>query len=150
MELQRRDPSVQGSVVIDIAPATPADRDWLLAQDSHIPADAVDRCIASSEYLIARIGGERRGFLRFTWFWRTIPYMEMIRAIDRRKGIGTALFKRWESDVRARCAELLMTSSMSDELEPQAWHRRNGFVESGSLIFGHLQPTPEVFFVKRL
>jgi len=138
--------------VIEIAPATPSDRDWLIALDSHIPKGWVDRCIAAGEYLIARVGGERHGFLRFTWFWRTVPYMELIRVIDteRRKGIGTALFQRWESDMRAKGAELLMTSSMSDEPEPQTWHRRNGFAESGSLAFGHLQPTPEVFFVKRI
>jgi hypothetical protein len=36
------------------------------------------------------------------------------------------------------------------EPEPQAWHRRNGFVEAGALTFGKLEPTPEVFFVKDL
>lgn len=52
--------------------------------------------------------------------------------------------------MREAGASLVMTSSMADEPEPQAWHRRNGFVESGSLTFGRLQPTPEVFFVKPL
>jgi len=138
--------------VTTVTPASPADRDWLLAEDNHIPAAWVDRCIVAGEYLIARVNGERRGFLRFSWFWRAIPYMELIRVAEteQRKGIGTALLRRWESDMRAKGAELLMTSSMSDEPEPQAWHRRNGFVESGSLTFRHMQTTPEVFFVKKL
>lgn len=138
--------------MIDVTPALPADRDWLLVEDSHIPAEWVGRSISAGEYLVARVNGERRGFLRFSWFWRTIPYMELIRVADteQRKGIGTALFQRWESDMRSKGVELLMTSSMSDEPEPQAWHRRNGFVESGSLTFGHLQKTPEIFFVKKL
>jgi predicted GNAT superfamily acetyltransferase len=137
---------------IEVAAATPADRDWLVAQDNHIPAEWVSRCIASGEYLVARLESERAGFLRFSWFWRAIPYMELIRVADaqQRRGIGTALLKSWEASMRAQGAMLLMTSSMSDEPEPQAWHRRNGFVETGNLTFGDLQKTPEVFFVKQL
>lgn len=137
---------------IEVMPAAARDRDWLVAQDNHITADWVSRCIASCEYLIASVDSERTGFLRFSWFWRTIPYMELIRVVDaqQRKGVGTALFTAWEGEMRAQGAELLMTSGMSDESEPQAWHRRNGFTESGSLTFGELQTTPEIFFVKRL
>ena len=137
---------------VDVSSAAAVDRDWLAAEDAHIPADWVARCIEAGEYLIARVGGTRAGFLRYAWFWRTIPYMELIRVAEtsRRRGIGTALFRRWEGDMRAGGARLLTTSSMSDEPEPQAWHRRNGFVASGSLTFGHLQETPEVFFVKTL
>ena len=138
--------------MIEVAAAAGDDRDWLVGQDDHIPPEQVERCIAAGEYLLARVDGERRGFLRFAWFWHAIPYMELIRVTEseRRKGIGTALFQRWETDMRGRNIELLMTSSMSDEPEPQAWHRRNGFVGSGNLTFGHLQETPEIFFVKKL
>ena len=139
-------------MAVDVAAATPDDGDWLAARDDHIMPAWVAHGIARGEYLIARVDGARVGFLRFAWFWRAIPYMELIRVTDseQRKGIGTALVRRWEANMRAKGAELLMTSSMSDEPEPQAWHRRNGFVESGGLTFGHLQATPEVFFVKRL
>ncbi|HXC55881.1 MAG TPA: GNAT family N-acetyltransferase [Rhizomicrobium sp.] len=135
---------------VEIALAGRAHRDWLLAEDTHIPPACVERCIAAGEYLVAMVDGAPAGFLRFSWFWRAIPYMELVRATPRNRGIGTALFAAWETAMRAAGAKLLMTSSMSDEPEPQAWHRRNGFVESGSLTFGALQTTAEVFFVKPL
>jgi GNAT superfamily N-acetyltransferase len=132
--------------------AQPADAERLTTLDAHIEPAWVRRCIATGEYFVAREAGEIVGFLRYAWFWRAMPYMELIHVREerRRDGVGSRLVAAWATAMRAEGAELLITSSMSDELEPQAWHRRNGFVESGELTFGHLQPTPEVFFVKRL
>jgi hypothetical protein len=42
-------------------------------------------------------------------------------------GIGRALVEQWEIAMRDEGATLLMTSSVSDETEPQAWHKKNGF-----------------------
>ncbi len=139
-------------MTIEVSLATRAHVDWLMDHDRHISPDWVRRCVAADEVLVACLDGALAGYLRFSWFWRAIPYMELIHVLEphRRSGIGTALVALWDSNMRAQGAELLMTSSMSDEPEPQAWHRRNGFVESGALTFGGLQPTPEVFFVKAL
>ncbi|MCC7268907.1 MAG: GNAT family N-acetyltransferase [Caulobacteraceae bacterium] len=130
--------------------AGPADAEALSALDRHIDPAWVRRCLAAGEYFVAREAGEIVGFLRFTWFWRTMPYMELIQVREdrRRDGIGSRLVAAWETAMRAAGAELLITSSMSDEPGPQVWHRRNGFSESGELTFGRLQQTPEVFFVK--
>ena len=126
--------------------------DWLTASDAHVSPDWVARCVKGDEYLVGTASGEPVGLLRFCWFWRAIPYMERIHVVPacRRAGVGTAMFTFWETAMRARGATLLMTSAMSNEPEPQAWHRRNGFVESGALSFGRLEPTPELFFVKDL
>lgn len=132
--------------------AGPADIAPLKALDPHVHPSWVERCVAAGEYVVAHEAGDIVGFLRFAWFWRTMPYMELIQVREdrRRDGIGSRLLGAWEAAMRAEGAELLITSSMADEPEPQAWRRRNGFKESGELTFGHLQPTPEVFFVKRL
>jgi predicted N-acetyltransferase YhbS len=137
---------------LDVRLATSADADWLVEQDQNVSADWARRCVASDEYLVASLGGEPVGYLRFSWFWRAVPYMERVHVLEayQRSGVGTALVGLWETNMRAQGAALLMTSSMSDEPEPQAWHRRNGFVDSGALTFGKAQPTPEVFFVKDL
>ncbi len=139
-------------MAVDVTFAGPPHAAWLGEEDRHVPPEWIRRCIEANEYFIASASGAPIGFLRFSWFWRTIPYMELIRVLDdhRRKGVGTALVTAWEASMRSLGARLLMTSSMSDEPEPQAWHRRNGFVDCGALTFGHLQPTPEVFLVKAL
>ena len=129
-----------------------ADRPWLLSIDRHVSAEWVDRTLAMDGYLVAEVGGTRVGFLRHSLFWGRVPFMDEIQVDPayRRSGVGTSLFTRWEADSLARGALVLMTSSQSDEPEPQAWHRRNGFVDSGSLTFGAYQRTPEQFFIKDL
>lgn len=138
------------AVDLIVEQANAGDQAWLRAHDRHIPAVWVDRCVRDREYLIARSGGAAAGFLRFTWFWRSIPYMELIHVVEdrRRSGVGTALVALWEAQMRAAGARLLMTSCMADELAPQAWHRRNGFQDCGDLRFGLVQPEAELFLVK--
>lgn len=128
------------------------DAAWLAIHDRHVSADWTARCIGLGEYLIAESADGPAGVLRFSWFWSAIPYMDMIHVVPerRRQGIGSALVRDWEARMRQARASILMTSSMSDEPEPQAWHRRNGFVPSGSLTFGRLEPTPEMFFINDL
>lgn len=60
------------------------------------------------------------------------------------------MFSFWEREMRRENYKVLMTSSQENEPEPQAWHRRNGFAESGQLTFGQQQTVPEIFFVKDL
>lgn len=138
-------------MTIEIATASAEDIGWLTAHE-HVPEDWIRRCVSHEEYLIARAAARPLGFLRFSWFWGAIPYMDLIYVLAdaRRQGVGSALFRSWEETMRRKGAKLLMTSSMSDEPEPQAWHRRNGFADSGSLTFGKLQEVPEAFFVKPL
>jgi ribosomal protein S18 acetylase RimI-like enzyme len=135
---------------LKVASAQKRHIDWLIAHDQHVGQRWVMRCASLGEYLVADLDDKPVGFLRFSWFWSLIPYMDMINVIPdhRNRGIGTALFTRWEEVMRESGATLLMTSSESDESEPQAWHRRNGFHEAGSI--SHLQPVAEVFFVKHL
>jgi GNAT superfamily N-acetyltransferase len=123
---------------------------WLVAHDRHVYENWVRRCISLGEYFVAELDGTPVGFLRFSWFWGTVPYMEMIQVAPERRqsGIGRALVAHWEAAMREKGATLLMASSVSDEPEPQAWHRKNGFWEAGRITFGSLQPIPEVFFIK--
>jgi GNAT superfamily N-acetyltransferase len=60
------------------------------------------------------------GFLRFSLFWGTVPYLDLIWVLqnDRRQGVGSVLFDFWEREMKKRGAKVLMTSSVRDELEP--------------------------------
>jgi GNAT superfamily N-acetyltransferase len=137
---------------IQISTATSADMDWLSKVDVHVGQPWVRRCVELDEYLIARAGGEAAGFLRHSMFWGAVPFMDLIYVEPswRRRGVGSSLLQVWQQAMQDRGATVLMTSSMSDEVDPQAWHHRNGFERSGALTFGSYQSTPEVFFVKSL
>lgn len=125
---------------------------WLVEHDRHVSEPWVRRCVSLGEYWVAQRDESLAGFLRFSRFWGSIPYLDMIQVLPecRRSGVGSRLFRSWEEAMRREGATLLMTSSVGDETEPQAWHRRNGFRESGRIDFGHLQPVPEVFLIKDL
>ncbi|MEM9253493.1 MAG: GNAT family N-acetyltransferase [Planctomycetota bacterium] len=137
--------------MIEVRHATEAEAGWLFRQDD-ITAESVLRRVKQGEYILALKDAEHAGFMRYSLFWSTIPYMEMIRVVPRlrRQGLGTAMHRFWEQEMRRQDHKLLMTSSMKDEPPPQAWHRRNGYVTSGELTFGRVQAVPEVFFVKDL
>lgn len=137
---------------MNIVHAEPADLEWLLRHDDYVGEQWVSRCISLGEYLLARQSADILGFLRFSFFWGRIPYMEMIRILPghRRSGVGTALFLAWEEAMRKQGSHLLMTSSERGETRPQDWHRRNGFSECGAIELPGIQSVPEVFFIKRI
>jgi ribosomal protein S18 acetylase RimI-like enzyme len=126
------------------------DLSWLADHDGGVSEDWIKRCIQSKEYFVAEQGNELVGFLRFSRFWGKIPYMDMIRILPlhQRSGVGTALFRAWENAMIEEGAEHLMTSCEWAEVEPQAWHRRNGFRAAGSIDLRIVQPSPEIFFLK--
>ena len=128
------------------------DFDWLCEYDNHVTPAWIKRCLHHNEYIVAIENGTRKGFLRYSLFWGNIPYMDMILVLEpyRREGIGTILLGFLEQEIKKSGQNVLMTSSVIDELEPQTWHKRNNFKESGQLTFGSSQSTPEIFFVKEL
>jgi ribosomal protein S18 acetylase RimI-like enzyme len=136
----------------DVCFAKTQHMEWLSRHDPHVPDHWVKRCITNSEYIIALAKDNPVGFLRYSWFWGAVPYMDMIQVSPehRRCGIGKSLFRFWETAMREQHAITLMTSSVADEPEPRAWHQSNGFRESGSVSFGAFQPEAEVFLIKDL
>lgn len=132
------------------------DFDWLYHYEKEFVSEEwVRRCLGHKEYLIAvdsDTAEERIGYIRYSFFWGTVPYMDKIRVADgqQRRGVGSAMFKFWEEEVRRKGYKILMTSSLRDDLEPLAWHWRNGFRESGKLTFGSFDSNPEIFYIKDL
>lgn len=138
--------------MINIRYAKETDKEWLLKKDHNVPLSWVDRCLSHQEYLIAEDLNQAVGYLRFSYFWGHIPYMDMIR-IDtacQKQGIGTKLFQFWENEMRTKKATVLMTSSVKKELAPQKWHKKNGFEICGEMHFGNFDPSIEVFMIKNL
>lgn len=127
----------------------PEDFSWLVDNDD-ASEDWIKRSIQFGDYFVAEQDGELIGFLRFSRFWGKIPCMDMIRVLPQHQhsGVGTALFRAWESAMIEEGAQHLMTSSEWAEAEPQAWHRRNGFRAAGSIDLRIVQPSPEIFFLK--
>lgn len=123
-----------------------------VAQDGYLAEDVVRQKIEAGDVFVAECAGERAGYLRLEYLWSKLPYVELIRVLapHRRRGVGRSLLAFAEADAVARGHTVLYSSSQADEPEPQAWHRRMGFVECGFLAGVNEGGIGEVFFRKAL
>lgn len=129
--------------------ATTAHLNWLKEQDEHVSPAILLHKIQAQQILLAIVKGEPIGWLRFGFFWDTIPFMNLLflHPAFRQKGIGSKLVKFWESEMQKQQHKLVMTSTQSDETA-QHFYRKLGYVESGSLLFEN-EPL-EIIFRKSL
>ena len=106
---------------------------WLQDQEEHVDSDTLRKKIGARELIIAQSETELIGWLRYGFFWDEIPFMNMlflIRAM-RGRGIGRQLVEFWESEMRAKNYQLVMTSSQANE-DAQHFYRKLGYTDCGS------------------
>lgn len=124
----------------------------MIAEDETVDQHWIERCIILGEYLVAERNGQPVGFLRWSWFWGKIPYIDMIRVEPslRRSGIGTLLLDHLQTSAIRQGAKMLLTSCETSEQEPLDWHLGNGFKKVGEIEFPTVQNSSELFLAKRL
>lgn len=137
--------------MLNVRYATPRDLDFV-SQDGYVPVHTVARKIEVGEVLVAERDSALAGYLRIEYLWSKLPYIALIRVLpdSRRHGVGRAMLAFLEQQLRAAGHTLLLSSSQSDEPEPQAWHRHMGFVECGHLEAINAGGVDEVFFRRHL
>jgi N-acetylglutamate synthase-like GNAT family acetyltransferase len=123
-----------------------------VAQDQYIPFDIVKRKIELQEVIIAEINSEPVGYLRLEYLWSAIPYIALIRvaAEHRGKGVGKAMLRYTEDQLREKGHEELYSSSQVNEAEAQRWHRGEGFEECGMIAGINEGGIGELIFRKQL
>ena len=90
--------------------AKPCDINKISNLDRHIPPCRLEECIENGQvYILKVIPGENHGtdisgsriagVLRYSLFWQTIPFLELIYLEEpyRRCGFGTEMMKVWEN-----------------------------------------------------
>ena len=137
--------------------AIEADAEWCVRVATLDSPDFVRRTPGVNEMVVAVLGGSLVGLLQLNFLWRGheggTPYVSSIQVLweHRRKGIGKAMLLFVEKYLRDAGHKLLMSSSTGNEPEPQAWHRRVGFVECGFFAGAPFEDgIGEVFFAKAL
>lgn len=136
---------------IAVRAATESDLGFV-SQDGYLPDPVVERKVRVGDVFIALRDNEPVGYLRLEWLWSKVPYIELVRVLEphRRAGVGRALLAHVEAEALDQGHSALYSSSQADEPEPQAWHRRMGFVECGLLTGLNEGGVGEVFFRKTL
>ena len=121
--------------------------------DRRISRELFLRKAAAGECYVVESAGIPVGLLRWNRFWDEVPFCTLVIIMQsmRGQGLGRALVKRWEGDMRALGHGMAMTSTQSDE-DAQYFWRGVGYTDAGSFdidIPGYEQP-PELILLKNL
>lgn len=100
------------------------DYSFLSSKDKHINADRLNAAIKEERVLIIE-EDECIGWLRFSYFWESIPFIDMLYILEpfRNKAYGTALINFFEENMKLRGYNELMTSTASEEYAQHVYHK---------------------------
>ena len=130
--------------------ASEVDYQYIIDNDKHISKELIQTKIKAKEIIIVRdVDNKNIGWLRYSYFWDNTPFMNMLylNANYRYKGLGKELVEFWESEMKYKGYDLVMTSTLSNE-QAQHFYRKLGYKDSGSLL---LENEPlEIIFTKKI
>jgi ribosomal protein S18 acetylase RimI-like enzyme len=100
-----------------------------------VTGDIIALKITLREILVARDGDQVVGWLRYGFFWDSIPFMNMLVVQEpyRGRGIGTQLVTAWEQAMRALGHSQVLTSTLANE-RGQFLYRNLGYQDCGALL----------------
>ena len=130
--------------------ASELDFQFIHDNDRHISKQLIKNKLKGKEIIIAKDQDNNViGWLRYNYFWDNAPFMNMLYLNEnyRSKGIGKELVGFWETEMKGKGYELVMTSTLSNE-QAQHFYRKLGYKDSGSLL---LDDEPlEIIFTKSI
>jgi ribosomal protein S18 acetylase RimI-like enzyme len=120
---------------IDMVVATNADYDQLAQLDHHVTPDVIAQKITRGEIVVARTDATVIAWLRYGYFWDTIPFLNMlvVQPPYRGQGIGTQLTIFWEHTMRVQGYPEVLTSTLANE-RAQFLYRKLGYQDCGALL----------------
>ena len=101
------------------------------------------------EEIYVVIEGENIGWLRYGWFWDSIPFMNLLFVLEgyRKKGVGKTLVEYWEEEMRRKGCQTVFTSTQANECA-QHFYRKMGYIDMGSFIVP--QEAMEIMLMKNV
>lgn len=104
--------------------------------DHHISKEMMKRKIEQEEVLVSMESTTVIGWLRYGYFWDSIPFMNMLAVVEehRGQGIGTQLIVYWETLLRDKGFYEVLTSTLTHE-RSQFLYRKLGYQDCGALLF---------------
>jgi GNAT superfamily N-acetyltransferase len=133
--------------------ATLEDKNFWFTLDKHLSEKEYRNKILLDQCYIIEEDNKCIGVFRYNLFWDTIPFLNLIY-IDwnyHRRGLGSKAMLYWEDEMRLAGYELVMTSTMVDEVA-QHFYRKLNYKDCGCLVkdFPPLVETMEMFMMKSL
>lgn len=89
--------------------------------------------ISNAEVIVLELNEQVMGLIRYSVLWTTVPFMGLIeiKASQRKKGYSRQLLEFLKQQLREQGFTALLSSSQTNEPEPQAWHKHMGFKTNG-------------------
>lgn len=135
---------------IKIRNAVEKDLTELLQYDRHIAAEKLMECVRQGHVYAICLEHEIIGVLRYSFFWQSIPFLELIFIAPnyQRKGIGKDAMAYWEQQMKRLGYQDVMTSTQADETA-QFFYEKLGYTKVGA-FFPPEQEAEEIMFKKAL
>ena len=118
-----------------IRSAIPADLPFLAEHDRHVTPAELDNLIRLGRILLIEADGEAVGWLRWNLFWDNTPFMNMLYLLEgyRMQGLGRALTRHWEQQMRELGYDAVLTSTQANE-PAQHFYRHLGYADIGGFL----------------
>ena len=124
--------------------------------DAHVPPVRLEECVRNGQVYVLKDdfasdgGGLIVGVLRYSLFWQTIPFLDLLYLEEawRHRGFGTQIMCAWETAMQARGYRHVMTSTQADETAWQ-FYEKLGYRKVGG-FFPPEQEAEEWMYRKKL
>ena len=115
--------------------ATPADLPFLAENDRHVTPKELDSLIRLGRVFLIEADGQAAGWLRWNLFWDNTPFMNLLYLLEsyRMQGLGRALTRHWEQEMRESGYEAVLTSTQANE-PAQHFYRHLGYTDVGGFL----------------
>lgn len=126
---------------------------WLSAIrvfDRHIPDSRLCACIDCGQVYVLRDGDRIVGVLRYSLFWQTIPFLDLLYldSACRGRGYGRRMMAHWESTMAQLGYRYAMLSTQADETA-KYFYEALGYHQIGAFLPPE-QSADELLYVKTL
>ena len=132
---------------MEIRLANSKDMPEVLKYDSHIHPEKVGECIGNGLVYVLCDGEEIVGVLRYSLFWQTIPFLDLLYLDEayRGKGYGRKMMVHWEA---AMGSKYVMLSTQEDETA-KFFYEKLGYRRIGAFLPPE-QDADEIMYLKEL
>ncbi len=119
---------------MEIQLAKQEDKQEIGKYDAHISRDRLEQCIRDGFVYVLRDGARIVGVLRYSLFWQSIPFLDLIYLADacRGKGYGSRMMAHWETAMAAQY-DHVMLSTQADETAYR-FYEKLGYRKIGAFL----------------
>ena len=137
--------------MLEIRKVDQKDKEYWFSLDIHISDEEFNFKVSTKTGYIIWKDNVPIGVLRYNMFWDSVPFITLIYIKEEQRGVGKNGILLWESEMKAKGYNVVMTSTQVDE-NAQHFYRKIGYKDCGCLVLNipKLEQPMEMFFIKQI